>query len=235
MMTSSLSCVVLFDLDGTLVAGPPGQAGAGVFAMNAASIEVAGKPASFSGADYAGRTDLQIAGMLLEDAGFSQPSRAAVDALISSYLKHLSVRAETHPFRALGDPRAAVESLRAGGALVGLGTGNVRPGASMKLKSAGLDGLFSTESGGFGDDGESRAEVLEHGVFSMDPSRRLTVVVVGDTPRDVEAALRIGAFCIGVPFGKNSRDVLIAAGAHAGVDEVGAHLTDLVRCILKRD
>jgi phosphoglycolate phosphatase-like HAD superfamily hydrolase len=231
MNTPSQSLVVLFDLDGTLVAGPPGQAGAGVFAMNAASIEVAGKPASFSGADYAGRTDPQIARMLLEDAGFSTPSRAAVDALIASYLKHLSLRAATHPFRALGDPLRAVESLRAQGWRVGLGTGNVRPGADIKLKSAGLDGLFSMEFGGFGDDGESRAEMLECGARSMDPTRSLKVVVVGDTPRDVEAALKIGAYCIGVPFGKNSQDVLVAAGAHAAVDEVGPHLKDVIRTL----
>lgn len=42
-----LSCVVLFDLDGTLVAGPHGEEGAGVYAMNAASLAITGKPASF--------------------------------------------------------------------------------------------------------------------------------------------------------------------------------------------
>ncbi len=200
--------------------------------MNAASVEVAGKPASFGGADYAGRTDLQIARMLLEDAGVSPVSRSAVDALITSYLAHLTLHAKMHPYRALGDPGGAAAALRSEGALVGLGTGNVRPGALTKLKSAGLDGLFSMESGGFGDDGESRAEVLEFGARTMDPKRRLPVIIVGDTPRDVEAALQIGAFCIGVPFGKNSKGALISAGAHDVVDEVDGHLAEVIRCLL---
>jgi phosphoglycolate phosphatase-like HAD superfamily hydrolase len=45
-------------------------------------------------------------------------------------------------------------------------------------------------------------------------------VVVGDTPLDVTAAHDAGALCIGVPWGKNSRETLLEAGADEVVDAV---------------
>ena len=57
--------IVLFDIDGTLVAGPRDGPSAGVLAMNAASLATTGKESVRSGAEYAGRTDPLIARMLL--------------------------------------------------------------------------------------------------------------------------------------------------------------------------
>ena len=49
--------------------------------------------------------------------------------------------------------------------------------------------------------------------------------VVGDTPTDVETAIRAGATAVGVTWGFRSRDDLTAAGAHFIVDSP-AHLLD---------
>ena len=234
-MTHATSpCIVLFDIDGTLLSGPPGQSGAGVFAMNAASIDVAGKPSGFVGADFAGRTDLQIARMLIEAAGATPASPKSIRALIDAYVHHLALFVRQHPYCPIGNPRAAVSALRERGALVGLGTGNVRSGAAIKLESAGIGDLFSPLEGGFGDDGETRAELLRAGVRTMSADRGVPVVIIGDTPRDVEGAKGIGALCVGIPFGKNSADMLYAAGADFVIETIDDTLASVIRRLLER-
>ena len=234
MNRSPISCIVLFDIDGTLVSGPLGGHGAGVFAMNAASIAVTGKPSRFIGADYAGRTDLQIARMLIEDAGTVPPTSENIEALIDAYVLHLSGRIDEHPCRPIGDPRAAVLALRAAGALVGLGTGNVRRGAQLKLRSAGLDDLFTPLEGGFGTDGITRTELLDAGVRDMaQKGPPLPAVIVGDTPRDIEGAKGIGALSVGIPFGRNTTDVLRGAGADSVIETIDESLVSVIRTLLE--
>jgi phosphoglycolate phosphatase-like HAD superfamily hydrolase len=53
-------------------------------------------------------------------------------------------------------------------------------------------------------------------------------VLVGDTPRDVAAALDAGVRCVGVAGSRYSRDDLTAAGAEAAIDELD-ELEPLVR------
>ncbi len=233
MAHANSPCIVLFDIDGTLLSGPPGQSGAGVFAMNAASIDVTGKASGFVGADFAGRTDFQIARMLIEAAGPTPASPQCMHALIDAYVHHLTLFVRQHPYRPIGNPRAAVSALRKTGALVGLGTGNVRRGAAVKLDSAGIGDLFSPLEGGFGDDGETRVELLRRGVHAMSANRSVPVVIVGDTPRDVEGAKGIGALCVGIPFGKNSADLLYAAGADFVIETIDETLTSVIRALLE--
>lgn len=233
MKCVSTSCVVLFDIDGTLISGPRGRSGAGVFAMNAASIEVTGRPSKFTGADYAGRTDVQIARLLIEDEGTLEATTDRIQALLNAYIRHLSTHIDRCPFQPIGNPRAAVTALRQQGAIIGLGTGNIRTGASLKLHSAGIGDLFDPLVGGFGDDGETRAALLEHGARALNADRSLPVFVVGDTPRDVEGALEIGAACIGIPFGKNTPEMLLTEGAVAIVETIDEHLSTLVRNLME--
>ena len=228
-LTDTLSCVVLFDIDGTLVTGPRRHRSAGVRAMDAASRAAAGQPSRFSGADYAGRTDRQIARMLLVDGGISSPTPQEIDSLIERYVAALQIEIAHHPFRLLGYPREAVLRLRTLGARVGLGTGNVRAGARLKLSSAGIADLFDFSRGGFGEDGETRTELLRNGATMLDPERRLPVVIIGDTPYDIEGARGMGACSVGVPFGHNSRSDLNDAGADAVVDTIDHTLADVVR------
>ena len=46
------------------------------------------------------------------------------------------------------------------------------------------------------------------------------MVVVGDTPRDVECADAIGVRTLGVATGAHSVDVLLAAGAFMAVEQI---------------
>ncbi|HUT77195.1 MAG TPA: HAD family hydrolase [Polyangia bacterium] len=225
-----MPCVVLFDIDGTLLGAPSGGGPtAGFLSMNQACEDLTGKGRYERGVEFAGRTDLQIARTLLERAGEADPSRDRVDELLGRYLLHLEANAGAMPYALLGDPVGAVEALRAAGATAGLGTGNLARGARIKFDSAGIGELFDLELGGFGDDGDTRAEVLEVGVRRCDPAGTLPVVIIGDTIHDVQAALAIGAVCIGTPYQENTADVLLRAGAHAICEVLDASLADLVR------
>jgi phosphoglycolate phosphatase-like HAD superfamily hydrolase len=251
--TPILDCVVLLDIDGTIVEGPAGRPSAGLLAMNRAAflvtrthlVEDAGMLDGLSDLEiakrfrlgdpsyFAGRTDPQIARRLIELALGRAPAAGEVEALLAHYVEGLAAFIPHNPYRPLGDVPGAVSALRGAGATVVLGTGNVRPGAAAKLESAGLDGLFDLSLGGFGDDGESRAEVLEAGARSCDPSRSREVVVVGDTPRDIEAARGIGALCVGVPFHDNTAEVLARSGANAVVIRVDAGLVDVIGGLIR--
>ena len=153
--------------------------------------------------------------------------------MVSVYLELLRDEVKSRPYKVLGNPRSAHGSLRKMGAIVGLGTGNVRSGAAIKFESAGIGGLFDTEAGGFGDDGDSRAQVLSSGVRQLDGTGELPVIIVGDTPHDVEAAHDIGAQCVGVPYRYNTADILKTAGADAIVDQVSGSLVPVIETLLR--
>ncbi len=231
--TGDERCVVLFDIDGTLLTGPSDGQTAGLMAMHYAARAVAGENTNYNTIEFAGRTDYQIARLLLQAAGDKNPPKHRVDELVDRYLAHLGEGTKQRPYTVLGAPRRIVERLRQDGAIVGLGTGNVRAGGAIKLKSAGIDDLFDMDRGGFGEDGQTRAEVLEAGARHLDETRQLPVIIVGDTPYDVQAAHQIGALCIGVPYRHNDSAVLAHAGADAIVDEIDDSLIDVIERLLE--
>ena len=203
--------MVLFDIDGTLV----DCAGAGRRSMNAAfEVEVSARGA-LDGISFGGMTDRAIVRQGLERAAVAI-TEAMIEAVLARYVEHLASALETTTsFRVLPGAREAVLRARGDHTAVGLGTGNVRAGATMKLARGKLDDLFTF--GGFGCDAELRAEVLRRGVergaesLGVDASS-CEVLVVGDTPRDIDAARAIGASSLAVVTGAASRQDLEAAG-----------------------
>ena len=225
--------VALFDLDGTLVASAGGSPSAGLLAMNLAAERLTGRRGLGDPAEFAGRTDLQIARMLLAAGGADGGDATAVAELIRIYVSELERAIPSRPYVALGDPAGAVRALAAIGGIVGLGTGNVPRGAALKLESAGIAGLFDMARGGYGDDGDERHEVLATGARRCDPTGALPVVIIGDTPRDVAAARAIGAACVGIPFLENTAEVLRSAGAEAILPAVGPELAKIVPAFIE--
>ena len=223
---------MLFDVDGTLVASAVGSPSAGMVAMSLAARRLTGMSELGDSAEFAGRTDVQIAFLLLAAGGVRDARPEQAMALVRIYVEELENNIAQRPYVALGDPAAAVAALVATGAVIGLGTGNVPRGAALKLESAGIAHLFDFGRGGYGDDGGERSEVLARGAERCDPSGALPIVIVGDTPRDVAAAHAIGALCIGVPFLGNTVPVLLDAGADAVVQAVDVGLADVVRRLL---
>jgi phosphoglycolate phosphatase len=108
---------------------------------------------------------------------------------------------------------------------IGLGTGNLERGARIKLERGRIDHHFAF--GGFGSDHEAREEILrigaERGRARLGvPLTSCRVVVIGDTPRDVEAGLRIGAEVVGVGTGGYPPQELIELGATRAFPDLSA-------------
>jgi phosphoglycolate phosphatase-like HAD superfamily hydrolase len=102
------------------------------------------------------------------------------------------------------------------GFAVGLGTGNIRAGAAVKLGRVGVYERFAF--GGFGCDHEDRPAIVrvgaERGAASLGlPLARCRVVVIGDTPNDVAAARALGAESLAVETSGSAAAELRAAGA----------------------
>ena len=113
----------------------------------------------------------------------------------------------------------ATAALAARGALQGLLTGNEERCARLKLRSAG----FAAERFTFGAFGHEHAdrEQLARLAATRRPGRH---VVIGDTPRDIQAARAIGALAIAVCTGFAERRALVDAGPDHVLDDLSALL-----------
>jgi phosphoglycolate phosphatase len=207
--------VLLFDIDGTLVT----TGGAGRRAISRAFETLHGRLDACDSFSLSGMTDRAIVRKALGVIGV-EPTPEAIDAVIEGYLSFLDEevqRTEDRLYFVHAGMREAVAEARSrSGFAVGLGTGNVRQGARVKLERVGLYDQFAF--GGFGCDHEDRVELIRHGArigarLLDAPLETCRVVVIGDTPKDVAAAKGIGALCIGVGTGNFSPDALKNAGA----------------------
>lgn len=196
--------LVLFDIDGTLIHTD----GAGVRAFGKVfethfKIPDATKPVKF-----AGRTDTSLAREIFCAHGI-EPSKENFHIFFEQYafwLAHLLTQSKgdiypgvwrlIYELQRLPDPP-----------VIGLLTGNIRLGAEIKLRHFNLWEFFVT--GAFGDDHEDRREIaaiaLQRGMrvasrnFSLDD-----VLVIGDTPRDIDCAKAIGARILAVATGDST-------------------------------
>ncbi|QFZ24779.1 HAD family hydrolase [Saccharothrix syringae] len=119
--------------------------------------------------------------------------------------------------RALPGARAALEALAGRADVVqSLVTGNLPEIARFKLAAFDLDEHLDFGIGGYGQLSEHRPELVLEAVRLAEAKhgRGFRTVVVGDTPHDVEAALRHGAVAVGVATGSNTAEELREAGAH---------------------
>lgn len=206
--------VLLFDIDGTLVT----TGGAGRRAMSRAFSRTHGRPEALAHIALDGMTDRLIVRQGLVGIGV-EASERAIDAVLAAYLEVLPeecAQVEPERYRVHRGMREAIAVASQSGAAIGLGTGNIRAGARIKLERVELDATFGF--GGFGCDAEPRAELIRIGaergaaVLGM-PLASCRVVVIGDTPKDVAAAREIGAECIGVGTGRYSPKALLESGA----------------------
>ena len=222
--------VFLFDIDGTLIS----SGGAGRRAVEGAFAACHGRADACSGFSFAGMTDRAIARRALAGLGHDPrgPSmEVAIDAVLDAYLALLEEEVRgAADYRVHDGIEAALDALDAAVAqaasfAVGLGTGNLERGARIKLARAGIDARFAF--GGFGSDAEDRAELLrvgaERGAARLGCSHAACrVVIIGDTPRDIEAAHAIGAEAIAVATGPFSVEELVDAGADRAFTDLAA-------------
>lgn len=221
--------VVLFDLDGTVLTFEGAPPGPGRTALERAMLELFAVERATHGIRVAGGTDRAIARAMLVRAAL-RDDEASIDRVLAAYVGHLEQVLLTRRYLPIGDVAGAVAALRARGAVVGVATGNLREGARIKLGSAGLEALFDPALGGYGGDGEVRAEIVRLAAqrCGAPGGRGPDVVVVGDTEHDVRAARAVGARAIGVATDERAHAELQAAGADAIVDGCGDELVRLI-------
>jgi phosphoglycolate phosphatase len=114
---------------------------------------------------------------------------------------------------------ATLRHLESRGALLGVATGNLEEIGWIKIENAGLRSWFSF--GGFCDRFEAREEMIAHAAEQARAILRssakgaapaeseLTVCVIGDTPRDIEAARANRLPTIAVATGRYGFDELM--------------------------
>ncbi len=208
--------LLLFDIDGTLVWGGPAKA-----AFELAMEAVFGTTGPIGGHDFSGKTDPQIARELLRLDGVpDEEIEAGFGRLWERYLGELEVGLAENPMKVLPGVSPLLEHLNGmDDVALGLLTGNIAEGARLKLDSVGLAGYFRV--GGFGSDSEVREDLpavaIQRAAEAWDRNfPPASVVVVGDTPRDVACGKYGG-----------TRTVAVATGRH-GVERLAAEEPDRV-------
>lgn len=211
--------LILFDIDGTLVSGGPAKE-----AFHLALVEVFGTAGPIESWEFSGKTDPQIARELLRQGGLEDREiDTGLPTLWNHYLSGLETRLPAHPTKALPGVEALLEALRGERKVaLGLVTGNLARGAELKLGAARLDGTFAI--GGFGSDHEERNQLP--GVALVRARRQwgrtfapAEVVVVGDTPRDVECGKAHGLRTLAVATGRFGAETLAATGPDATLED----------------
>ena len=215
--------VLLWDIDGTLVT----TGGVGRRAVERAFERQHGRGDACASIRFDGMTDRSIARLGLQAIGV-EASDAAIDAVLAAYVGELKDELRLSPagqYRIHEGVEAALHAASERGMAQGLGTGNIVEGARLKLEHVGLYRHF--DFGGFGSDHELRVELIrlgaERGAQKLGVAvGACRVVIIGDTPKDVDAARGIAAESIGVGTGSYSAQQLLEHGATHAFDDLTA-------------
>jgi phosphoglycolate phosphatase len=227
--------LVLFDIDGTLLASE----GAGKRAITRALKDIFGS----SGPDdyhYDGKTDPQIVRELMKlDGKDDKAIDNRMPAVLNLYIENLNyeLRAPDRKApRTLAGVGTLLDALEARSDVVlGLLTGNIERGARLKLDAVGIE--FSRfRVGAYGSDHERRPQLP---AIARERCRRQTgaflngadVVVIGDTPDDLQCGRSIGASAFGVATGRFSVPELLEHKPVAAFEDL-SDTEDVLEAIL---
>ena len=207
--------LILFDIDGTLAL----TGRAGMRAMNRACQDIVKDENAMTGVTFAGRTDWSILDDIVGKYGRTLDS-ALLEQLRGQYVQHLVEEIEL-PGTGVKDVMPGIRELlevlqQRDDVAMGLLTGNFIEGARIKLEYFDLWKYFPC--GAFGGDSPNRNDLVpiaiararDCGIADVRPTN---VIVVGDTPNDVECALVVGATPVAVATGGYSMEQLREAGA----------------------
>jgi phosphoglycolate phosphatase-like HAD superfamily hydrolase len=226
--------LLLFDIDGTLLRG---AADAHAEAMHVALARVYGiDDVRTQSGDRAGRTDGEIARLILRDRGVPE---ADIDAGVAD-LRDATCReyerlapADLSATVAAGMPELLAVLRPRDDLIVSLLTGNFEPIARLKLARAGIGEHFAAGQGAFGSDDESRAALPDvarrRAAVNGSPYPRERTLIIGDTPRDIACARAGGVRVAAVATGPHPVDELSDADVVASdAFELREHLEPLL-------
>lgn len=219
---SAAPLLLLFDIDGTLLLGATEAHREVVHDALADVYGLDPRDARATVLDPGGRTDGEIARLILTRHGFSaQRVDAGAAALRRACCRAYARRCPDDLSHAVAPGVAELLAELAPRADVRLAllTGNFEEVARVKLGRAGLGGRFAPGQGAFGSDAEERAALpaIARGRAGSDGTAhpRERTVVIGDTPRDIACAHADGVRCLAVATGRHPPAALRAADAVA--------------------
>jgi phosphoglycolate phosphatase-like HAD superfamily hydrolase len=197
----------LFDIDGTLLRSRDRIH----FESFASSVQrITGFEVTLAGVMLHGSTDTAILREACHQAGLpAEILEPQLEAILDSMGQTVQERRHELELVLMPGVREALSHLARRGALLGVGTGNLEMIGWIKIEEAGLREWF--RFGGFSDRFPIRSELIGHAARK---ARELAgpvarVCVVGDTPRDIEAAHANSLPVIAVATGNYSFDALL--------------------------
>lgn len=221
--------MILFDVDGTLLL----SGRAGLRAMTRAFQDAFGISDAFKGESFGGRTDSYLVSKALKAAGLPDVDDNH-DRFRETYLPLLAEEIQ-HPGQGhkglMPGARELLEALQDYEHVhLALLTGNYREAAAIKLQHFEIWDFF--EWGAFSDDHHDRNQLVpvaktRAATYDIPADAIERVIVIGDTPHDIECARVAGATSIAVATGGFTIEQLKEAGA----DEVLPDLADTERVI----
>jgi len=205
--------ILLFDIDGTLVS----TGGAGAVAWRRAFDDLHGIPADIGQFTDAGMTDPDVGAKTFEAVLHRKPSPHELAQVVQRRLEYLpEAVAESAGYKVLPGVPERLKQLSRDGHLLGIITGNGDGAAFVKLARGDLMRWFTF--GGYASAGVDRPEIVRQAVARGEamlgedvPNTR--IYVIGDTPRDIDAAHAVGCTAIGVATGHHDAAALRDAGA----------------------
>lgn len=199
--------LALFDIDGTILWSD----GMGRRAMETALVEVFGS----SGEPkyrFDGKTDRQIVRELMRELGHADDHiDERLPRLLELYLERLErelADGTRRPTLCAGVMEVLSALEMRDDVILGLLTGNLERGAALKLAAVGLD-INRFKVNAFGSDAEHRphlpavARQRAREVLGLDISGD-RIVIIGDTPADIDCGREIGARAVAVATGRYS-------------------------------
>jgi len=179
--------LILFDVDGTLVNCPPDTAPV------AAIRSLYGLEVSFEGLRTGDMTEPQILALLLQSVGWNDIKiKAELPNLMNEVVPFIHGAFKKGTIKLVPGVKDLLDQLERRGITLGLITGNRKSLARLKLENVDIWRYFSV--GGYGDDPhEKRSDLVrlacQRADFQTDDP---CVYVIGDTWRDIKAAVEAG-------------------------------------------
>ena len=212
--------VLLWDIDGTLISNA--RSGPNLYQLAAHAVLPNLLPVPNIASH--GRTDTEMMRLMVRCADLPPRDEETACIRCLDILNTLTAEhvADLRSARIIlpGIPKFLSQASRVG-YCHGLLTGNSRERAKIKLSAFRLWDYFDESISAFGDESEVRAQVVKLAVArakeSPNHSNSPLIVSIGDTSKDVEAALAYPIPVIGVATGIYSIDTLRQSGASLAI------------------
>jgi phosphoglycolate phosphatase len=218
--------LILWDIDGTLVRLSDGQKNKHKLAVE--SVGACKLPKQSS---QAGKTDLQIITELVRNYNLSpniiQSALSLLDRLTAAEL-HLQ------PVSANVNVSVVLNAFAKCGWTNGLLTGNTRTRAKLKLQSCGLLEKFCDQFFFDGETAQNRFQLFTNVSETLCQSELTNVLVIGDTPLDIQASQTVGFPCVAVTTGSFSIDELAIHDPDLLISDLSVGFNSLKSFIEKR-